>query len=237
MQLLPVQFDREHLVQCLLSEDFMKRPLPTPENFLICAAVSWVAVSFIGALLADAGIYGAKIITEAMAFLLMVALFPEEPRRPWSVTVLVVALTVAAAFFAVWLIVYALPDAKRLSFPDPQRLKRIDIVAGFIGAAVVSPLFEEKLARHLALRGIEGVTPSWLSRLVSPRVLAILIVSTIFALAHSDMAIPAFAFSLTLSWLALKHEFGLSQRALLHGIYNAALLSWVLTYGFGAYAG
>jgi hypothetical protein len=215
----------------------MAKPLPTPENFLICAALGWVAVSFIGMILADAGIYGAKIITEAAALLLFVALFPDEPRRPWSLIVLCVSLFVAAAFFALWLTAYALPEAKGFTFPDPQSLSRLDIAVGFLGTAVVSPLFEEKLARHLALRGIEGVTPVWISKLVSPGLLAALIVSGIFAWAHTDMAVPAFMFSLTLSWLALKHRFGLSQRAFLHGIYNGAVMSWFLTDGFGFYSG
>ncbi|MES9027185.1 CPBP family glutamic-type intramembrane protease [Stenotrophomonas sp. BSUC-16] len=215
----------------------MRKPLPTPENFLIYAAVSWVAVSFIGMFLADAGMYGAKIVTEAAAFSLLVALFPSEPHRPWSVAVVCIALAGAAVFFAMWLVFFALPEAKSFSFPDPQSLNRLDIVAGFLGTAVVSPLFEEKLARHLALRGIEGVTPPWLSRLVSPRILATLIVSTIFAWAHGDMAVPAFIFSLTLSWLTLKHRFGLLQRALLHGIYNGAVMFWFLSYGFGFYSG
>jgi hypothetical protein len=88
-----------------------------------------------------------------------------------------------------------------------------------------------------SLKGIEGVIPLWVSRLVSPGAVAALIVSTIFAWAHDDMAVPAFIFSLTLSWLALKHKFSLSQRAFLHGIYNGAVMSWFLTDGFGVYSG
>lgn len=215
----------------------MAKPLPTPENFLIYAALSWVAVSFTGMILADAGVYGAKIITEAMALLLLVLLFPDEPHRPWSLAVLCVALLVAAAFFSMWLMVYALPEAEGFSFPDPKRMNRLDIAVGLLGTAVVSPLFEEKLARHLALKGIEGVTPLWISRVASPGVVAALIVSAVFAWAHSDFIVPAFVFSLTLCWLTLKHRFGLSQRAILHGIYNGAVMFWFLTDGFGVYSG
>lgn len=211
----------------------MKRPAPTPENKVIFAAVIWVSVSFGGMVLSDAGVYGAKSVAETIALIAMIALFPDEPRRTWSAYRMGACLAVALAFLAAWIVIHGEPQADGFDFPRAKDFRTIDVVAGFVATGVIAPLFEEKLARHLALRGIHGMVGPAVSRYVAPGMVASLIVSTLFALAHPSLMPLAFLLSLTLCLLALKYEFDLAQRALIHGLLNSGIMAWYFTSGFG----
>lgn len=214
----------------------MKRPSATPQNYLIAAAVTWVAVSFVGAMLADAGVYGGKSIAEGTGFIVLMVAFPYEKSGAWTFTKVLASLLIVAGLVAGWFVAYALPYASTFEFPAISELRLIDVVAGFVATGLIAPLFEEKLTRHLALRGIMGVMHPAITRYISPALAATLIVSTIFALAHSKLMIFSFIASLALCTLCLKYQFGLLQRVLIHGLYNIAVMAWYLTYGFGFYS-
>jgi len=211
----------------------MKRPAPTPENHLIFSAITWVAVSFAGMVLSDAGVYGAKSIVEATALVALALLFPDEPRRAWSAWLLAACVALALAFLAGWLLIYALPNVADFKFPAKANLRTIDVVAGFVATGLIAPLFEEKLARHLALRGCAGVIGPAVSRYIHPGIPASLIISTIFALSHPSVMLLAFPFSIVLCVLALRYEYNFLQRAIIHGLFNSAVMAWYLTQGFG----
>jgi len=213
----------------------VKRPAPTPENKVIFAALVWVSVSFGGMVLSDAGVYGAQSVAEIIALIAMVALFPDEPRRKWSIYRMVACVATALGFLAAWIVIHGEPQADGFDFPRTRDFRTIDVVAGFVATGIVAPLFEEKLARHLALRGIHGMVGPAVSRYVAPGVVASLIVSTIFALAHPSLMPLAFLLSLALCHLALKYEFDLVQRAVIHGLLNSGIMAWYFTNGFGSH--
>lgn len=211
----------------------MKKPAPTPENHVIFAAIIWVAVSFLGMALSDSGIYGSKSIAEALALAFMIYLFPNEPSRRWSLGVVGACIAIAGIFLTVWLLAYGLPGASGFKFQGFKDFRAIDVISGFVATGIIAPLFEEKLARHLALRGIAGMVSPAVSRRIPAGLVGTLIVSAIFAVAHPTLMPIAFVLSIVLCYLALKHEFSFMQRALLHGLLNCSIMTWYLTYGFG----
>lgn len=212
---------------------YMRRPSATPENYLILAAVTWVSVSFLGMIATDAGVYGGQRIIEALGFVVLMVIFPDEQSGAWSWTRVLFSLIIVVGFVSGWVIAYALPYVAGFVFPVPVELRLRDVVAGFLATGLIAPLFEEKLTRHLALRGTMGVLHPAITRYISPGLAASLIVSTIFALAHPKLIIFSFVFSLILCLLCLKYQFGLLQRVFVHGLYNSTVMAWYLTHGFG----
>lgn len=100
---------------------------------------------------------------------------------------------------------------------------------------VAAPLFEEKLLRGLALPGIRGTLPARVAKFISPNIVGALIVSVVFGLAHPQIMLLAVSMSLALCIMATNFGFSTLQRACIHGLYNAAVTMWYVTYGFGAW--
>ena len=212
------------------------RPAATSENYLIFAATSWVASGFAGAALDKAGVYGATSIAEFAAFIALTAMFPGEPGRRWSTGLIVGSVGVAMAFVAPWILAYAMPYVDDFKFPAGDEIDRIDLIAGYLASGLIAPLFEEKICRHLALRGVIGVLPSSVARLAPPTLIASLLISAIFALAHPGLMILTFVFSLALCGLALRLNLNTLQRATIHGAYHCFVITFYVTHGFGLWA-
>ncbi|WP_141058202.1 CPBP family intramembrane glutamic endopeptidase [Stenotrophomonas rhizophila] len=213
----------------------MKRPSATPENFLIAAAVCWVAVGFVEMALRDSGVGPYKLLTELTAFALLVALFPREDRSRWTLARCLSGVMLAAAGFGAWLVFHANPSVSYSTFSDRRDANSVILIITLLTNVVAAPLFEEKLLRGLALPGIRGTLPARVAKFISPNIVGALIVSVVFGLAHPQIMLLAVSMSLALCIMATNFGFSTLQRACIHGLYNAAVTMWYVTYGFGAW--
>ena len=74
-----------------------------------------------------------------------------------------------------------------------------------------------------------------MAKFISPNIVGALIVSVVFGLAHPQIMLLAVSMSLALCIMATNFGFSTLQRACIHGLYNAAVTMWYVTYGFGAW--
>jgi len=214
----------------------MKRPSATPENFLIAAAVSWVAVGFVEMALRDNGVGIYQLLTELTAYAILLALFPKEERSPWTLAKCLSGVMLASLCFGAWLIFHANPSVSYRTFSDRRDASGIVVMITLLTNVVAAPLFEEKLLRGLALQGVVGTLPAWVAKFMRPNVVAAFIISVIFGLAHPQIMVLAASMSFVLCLMATNFGFSTLQRACIHGLYNAAVTMWYVTYGFGVWA-
>lgn len=100
----------------------------------------------------------------------------------------------------------------------------LDYPVAIISLGVIAPLYEEKLVRHVLLRGAAQVFGGWA---------AILATSIAFALVHAGNFLFSLVFGMVLAWLALRKGIDTVQRAVIHGTYNLAVFGWYLAHGNG----
>jgi len=214
----------------------VKRPPATPENYLIAASVCWVAVGFTELALRDNGVGTYQLVTELAAYVLLVALFPREARSRWTLAKCLSGVLLASACFGAWLFFHANPSVSYSTFSDRRDASGIVVMITLLTSVVAAPLFEEKLLRGLALQGIVGTLPAWVAKFISPNIVAALIISVIFGLAHPQIMVLAASMSFVLCIMATNFGFSTLQCACIHGLYNAAVTMWYVTYGFGVWA-
>jgi membrane protease YdiL (CAAX protease family) len=214
----------------------MKRPSTTPENFLITAAVCWVAVGFVELALRDNGVGPYQLLTELTAYAVLVALFPREEGTGWTLVKCLLGVVLASVCFGAWLVFHANPSVSHSTFMEVRNANSVILIITLLTSVVAAPLFEEKLLRGLALQGILGTLPDWVAKFMSPNIVGALIVSVIFGLAHPDIMVLAALMSFALCIMAINFGFSTLQRACIHGLYNAAVTVWYATYGFGVWA-
>ena len=90
--------------------------------------------------------------------------------------------------------------------------------AFMLNTAFIVPLYEEKLCRGLLLRGLES--------LLSRKVIAIVLTSMLFGVAHKGNELVTFFHGLIMGYLACYQRIGAVERAVIHGSYNFAIFMY-----------
>ena len=121
----------------------------------------------------------------------------------------------ASAMFTVFAIKY-IPGFKSDQVQDVgfNNLKQpLQLVAGFVSLAVITPLYEEFIFRGVLFKGLRRKLPFWLSAAIT---------SAVFAVAHMqwNVAVDVFALSLVLCFLVEKSQ-SIFPGVLLHALKNS----------------
>lgn len=170
-----------------------------------------------------AGVVGAKPLIELLLALVLLRRYPESCAIRWSGRLIVILCAGGAALALAWIPLFALGNTR---FFDPGHASTIALVVGLASSVVAAPLYEEKVVRHLILRGVTGyIGPYWAS----------LLISLAFGLIHTGAMLWTFLVSLVLCWCALAKGLGSTQRALIHGVMNAMIMLWYFTAGYGLF--
>ena len=144
----------------------------------------------------------AVAITTAIAVLLLVAIFPERARIS---IITAQMLLLGAAIGSTNFVVRYYGEKIHISYSGI-----LDCAFFFLNGAILAPIYEEVIMRRFMFAG----ATRWIGGLMSA-----ILVSSIFALAHSNMMGYAFFFSLL---LCLFTHIGIStfDRAVFHGAHN-----------------
>ena len=164
---------------------------------------------------------GAKPLAETSIAILLFMFFPEKNVASWTVKRVAALFSIGLCLALFWVFAFAWGRTK---FPDLPEGSELAIAVGLISSIVTAPIFEEKVVRHLLLRGGAALSNHWISAFL---------VSLVFALVHKDAILWSFLVSLVLCWLALEKGIGTLQRALVHSIINALVMTWYFSGGFG----
>lgn len=121
----------------------------------------------------------------------------------------------ASAVFTMFAIKY-IPGFKSDQVQDIgfNNLKQpLQLVAGFISLAVITPLYEEFIFRGVLFKGLRRKLPFWVSAVIA---------SVVFAVAHMqwNVAVDVFALSLVLCFLVEKSQ-SIFPGVLLHALKNS----------------
>lgn len=153
--------------------------------------------------------------------LVLFKLYPESTVVRWSVRLVLLLCSVGAALALVWVALFAWGNTR---FIDAGDVSRASLVVGVCSAVIAAPIYEEKVVRHVLLQGATGFIG---------RLWASLLVSFAFALVHTDAIVSTFLGSMILCRLALVERLTSTQRAVIHGGYNAMVMLWYFTSGYG----
>ncbi|WP_140719638.1 CPBP family intramembrane glutamic endopeptidase [Pseudomonas sp. Hp2] len=158
------------------------------------------------------GVVGGKAISEFSLYIMMFLLFGRENVvLPWSVRSVVLIFASSMVIFLIWLM---------MNFPSycgesAVEFSRFELVLGLITTCLTAPLFEEKVVRHFMLDGLIPRLGNWGGTLI---------VSVIFASAHWNNFLWAFAASLVLCVLKIKFSMDTEKRAVVHGLVNFGIV-------------
>jgi membrane protease YdiL (CAAX protease family) len=166
------------------------------------------------------GLMGAKPITELLAAVVLLKIYPEKAAS-WKTKRVVGLISIGVGLGLFWVVVFAWGNT---GFPDLSTFSRQAIFTGVLSAVVTAPLYEEKVVRQLLLQGAAGFVNPWI---------AAIFVSIMFAAVHRGALIWSFIVSMTLCWLVIVKGIGTLQRALVHGVINSLVMLWYFTSGFG----
>ncbi|TIE18297.1 CPBP family intramembrane metalloprotease [Stenotrophomonas maltophilia] len=198
-----------------------RRPRPIAENKIFAAAIATVAVGATQGVLDSFNVFGSKAVTELLAFLACVWLFPNEPGRRWNFWLLPVLVGAGLICGALWIAFAELPPGHA---SNPIPLNEVPFkfyLLGIVTSCVVAPLFEEKVVRHLFLDGASHYFG---------KVAGAIIVSALFAAVHVDAVVSSFIYSVILCIGAIVFGLNTFQRSIIHGVINLSIMHWALLH-------
>jgi membrane protease YdiL (CAAX protease family) len=164
----------------------------------------------------EIGFVGSKVVAEAAIAACLLWFYIEPSRAPFTLKLIATLISAGIALGAIWIAFFA-PDKHQGGFIDWKAHPLIFIAAGYVNVTLTAPLFEEKVVRGLIFSGLSKYINSTLSSVV---------VSMLFAVAHSGSMVWAFIVSLVLCWMMLKYRLDSYQRAIVHGILNFMSMTW-----------
>jgi membrane protease YdiL (CAAX protease family) len=197
------------------------KPRPIAENKIFAAAIAIVSVGAAQGILNHFDVFGSKAMTELLAFLVCVWLFPNEPGRKWTFPLGLSLVTIGLLGGAIWVFFIGFPQRHETNFPLLSDVPLKFYILGLVTSCIVAPLFEEKTVRHLLWDGASH----YFGKLA-----ATIGVSALFAAVHVDGMISAFLVSVTLCIGTQFFNLNSAQRSIIHGIINLSMLHWVLLY-------
>lgn len=205
----------------MLNRMVLWKPRPVAENKIFVAAIAIVGVGGAQGVLNYFDVFGSKAITELLAFLACVWLFPNEPQRRWTFPLGVGLVAVGLLGGAIWVLFIGFPERHGTNFPRLSDVPLKFYLLGLVTSCIITPLFEEKTVRHLLLDGASH----YFGRLT-----ATIGVSALFAVVHVDGMVSAFLLSVVLCVGVQFFNLNSMQRSVIHGIVNFSILHWVLLY-------
>jgi len=166
---------------------------------------------------------GPELTSQLAVAASLLILFPERSSARCVMRLALSLLIVGCALGFVWVALFS--PRGEVSFIDVGSLPTSSIVLSFLGTALITPLFEEKIVRGLILRGLASkLGPVWSS----------VVVSIGFALAHWQSMLWAFVASLVLCVIFFKTKMSTLGCVVVHGVANAVIMTWHFTHGFSA---
>lgn len=204
-----------------MSTAALRKPRPIAENRIFVAAIAIVGVGAAQGILNSFDIFGSKAMTEMLAFLACTWLFPDEPRRKWSLRLAVGLIATGLLAGAIWVLFIGFPGRHGTNFTPLTEVPLKFYALGLLTSCVVAPLFEEKVVRHLLLDG---------ASYYFGKLAAAIGVSALFAAVHVDEIVSAFLLSLFLCVGTQLFNLNSAQRSVIHGLVNFSILHWVLFY-------
>ena len=197
----------------------LHRQYPDSQSYRVLIGLVAIAASALLTILGGKiGLVGSKVIAELAIAACLLWFFVEPNGAPFT-SKLTAALIFSGAAIGVAWIAFIAPSRPEGGFIDWKTHPFVFLLIGYVGATITAPLFEEKVVRGMIFHG--------LSKYVSPLVSSIL-VSILFALAHSENMLWAFAVSIVLCWMMLKYGLNTYQRAIVHGSINFVIMTWYL---------
>lgn len=187
---------------------------------LVGVAVS-LACGALTSLITHLGLVGAAPLVQLSLALVLFKLHPEPTVVRWSYKLVLLLCCAGAMVALVWAALFAWGNTR---FVDAGDVSRVSLMVGVSSAVIAAPIYEEKVVRHVLLLGAAG----FLGRLW-----ASVLVSFAFALVHTGAIVSTFLVSMMLCWLALVKHLTSTQRAVVHGSYNAMIMLWYFTGGYG----
>ncbi|MGE8452857.1 MAG: type II CAAX prenyl endopeptidase Rce1 family protein [Pseudomonadales bacterium] len=160
---------------------------------------------------------------ELMIFLFLHFTFPDQKGMKWGPRSTVSCVALGILLASLWVLFFAYPSIQRTEFKDLTDVPVLPLLQGLLSTALTAPLFEEKVARHLLLRGLGGLH----------YIASSVMVSALFAFAHKGAFLWAFLASMILCMTAIKLRMTTTQRAVSHGLCNVIITSWYFTGAFG----
>lgn len=197
------------------------KPRPVAENKIFVAAIAIVGVGAAQGILNYFSVFGSKAITELLAFLACVWLFPNEPQRRWTLSLGVGLVAVGLLGGAIWVLFIGFPGRYETNFMPLSDVPLEFYLLGLVTSCIITPLFEEKTVRHLLLDGASHYFGG---------LIATIGVSALFAVVHIDGMVSAFLLSVVLCAGAQLLSLNSTQRSVIHGVVNFSILHWVLLY-------
>lgn len=197
------------------------RPRPLAENKIFVAAIATVGVGVAQGVLNSFDVFGSKAMTELFAFLVCAWLLPTEHRRKWTLWLGATLVATGIIGGATWIFIVGIPAIPYTKFIPFSEIPTKFYVLGIVTSCIITPLFEEKVVRHLLLDGVSHHFG---------RVLGAIMVSTLFAVVHADAVISSFFFSILLCTCANPLNLNTTQRAIVHGAINLTITQWVIFY-------
>lgn len=195
----------------------LHRQYPGSQSYRVFIGLAAIAASAALTILGGKiGLVGSKVIAELVIATCLLWFFVEPRNTPFT-SKLTAALIFSGIAIGVAWVAFIAPSRSAGGFIDWKAHPFVFLLVGYVGATITAPLFEEKVVRDMIFHG--------LSKYVSPLVSSIL-VSILFALAHSENMLWAFAVSLVLCWMMLKYRLNTYQRAIVHGSINFVIMTW-----------
>ncbi|BBO51304.1 MULTISPECIES: CPBP family intramembrane glutamic endopeptidase [Stenotrophomonas] len=196
-----------------------RRPRPIAENKIFAAAIATVAVGAAQGILDSFNVFGSKAATEFLAFLACAWLFPNEPGRRWTFWLPPVLVGAGLICGALWIAFAGLPSGHASNSISLNEIPLKFYVLGIVTSCIVSPLFEEKVVRHLFLDGASHYLG---------KVAGAIVVSALFAAVHVDAFVSSFIYSVILCIGAIAFGLNTVQRSIIHGVINLSIMHWAL---------
>ncbi len=196
---------------------------PKPGTLVLVGVVVSLACGGLISLFGSLGLVGATTWVQLTLAFVLYKLYPETTVVRWSGKLILLLCIVGAALAWVWLALFAWGNTRFVEVGD---VSVVALTVGASSAVIAAPIYEEKVVRHVLLQGAAGYVG---------RISASVLVSIPFALVHSGSVVSAFFFSLALCWAALAMKLTSGQRAVMHGAYNAMIMLWYFTHGYGLF--
>lgn len=195
----------------------LHRQYPDSQSYRVLIGLAAIAASALLTILGGRiDLLGSKVIAELAITACLLWFFAESSNTPFTSKLTATLILSGVAIGVAW-IAFIAPSRPAGGFIDWKAHPFIFLLVGYVGATITAPLFEEKVVRGMIFHG--------LSKYVGPLISSIL-VSILFALAHSENMLWAFAVSLVLCWMMLKYGLNTYQRAIVHGSINFVIMTW-----------
>ncbi|MNV28321.1 CAAX amino terminal protease self- immunity [compost metagenome] len=160
---------------------------------------------------------------ELTIFVVLQFAFPDQKGMSWGLRSIAAFIAFGIFLASLWVLLFAYPSIQRTEFKELANVPVLPLLQGLAATAVTAPLFEEKVVRHMLLRGLSGLHS----------ILSSAMVSALFAFAHKGSFLWAFLASMILCFAAIRLRMTTTQRAVSHGLCNVIITSWYFTGAFG----